>query len=172
MALFVIYGNMNCGKTHTCWLIHALLKNEGKKLYYETHPAQPDWEFSEVLQHIRDSYVSPSITPAASDFRALFEYNGKRIAIFSAGDYVHDPNWAVTSFDDNMFWAIQNNVDHVICCSRSSNRTGSVQRHILDNYRISIYRWYWKTQSNVLQEQIADAQKMAIEIFTDIKADC
>ena len=172
MALFVIYGNMNSGKTHTCWLIHALLKNGGKRLYYETHPAQPDWKFSEVIQHIRDSYVSPATTPQASDFRALFEYNGKKVAIFSAGDYLHDDNWEVTSFDDNMSWAEKNNADHVICCARSLNRKGSVQRYILDNYKMSIYRWYWKAQSNIMLEQIADAQKVAIELFTDIKANC
>ena len=172
MALFVIYGNMNSGKTHTCWLIHALLKNGGKRLYYETHPAQPDWKFSEVIQHIRDSYVSPATTPAASDFRALFEYNGKKVAIFSAGDYLHDDNWEVTSFDDNMKWAQNNKVDHIICCSRSLNRKGSVQKYILNNYKTSIYRWYWKLQTAVLQDQIADAQKVAIELFADIKYDC
>ena len=172
MALFVIYGNMNSGKTHTCWLIHALLKNAGKRLVFETTKTQPDWTFSEVLQHIHDQFVSPTTTPPASDFRALFEYKGKKIAIFSAGDYLHDPNWEVTSFDDNIDWAQKKNADHVICCSRSLNRTGSVQRFILDNYRMSIYRWYWKNQSSILQDQIADAQKVAIEILTDIKADC
>ena len=172
MALFVIYGNMNSGKTHTCWLIHALLKNAGKRLAFEKHPIQPDWTFSEVLQHINDCFVAPATTPQASDFRALFEYNGKKIAIFSAGDYLHDANWSVTSFDDNMNWAHQNNADHVICCSRSLNRTGSVQRYILDNYKMSIYRWYLKNQSNVLHAQIADVQNVAIELFADIKSNC
>ena len=172
MALFVIYGNMNSGKTHTCWLIHALLKNAGKRLAFETTKTQPDWTFSDVIQHINDSFVAPQTTPSASDFRALFEYNGKKIAIFSAGDYLHDDNWEVTSFDDNMKWAQNNKVDHVICCSRSLNRTGSVQRYILDNYKMSIYRWYWKNQSSVLNDQIADVQKIAIEMFTDLKRDC
>ena len=138
MALFVIYGNMNSGKTHTCWLIHALLKNAGNRLTLDTTKTQPDW----------------------------------KIAIFSAGDFLHDPNWEVTSFDDNMAWAKKNNADHVICCARSLNRKGSVQRYILDNHKMSIYRWYWKDQSNILQDQIADAQKVAIEIFTDIKSNC
>ena len=172
MALFVIYGNMNSGKTHTCWLIYALLKNAGKRLAYDTVPQQPDWTFSEVLQHITNMSVAPATTPLASDFRALFAYKGKKIAIFSAGDFLHDPNWEVTSFDDNMAWALQNNVDHVICCSRSLNRTGSVQRYILDNFRISIYRWYWKKQTNVVQDQIEDAQRVAIELFKDIESDC
>lgn len=172
MALFVIYGNQNSGKTHTCWLIHDLLKNGGTRLYFETHPLQADWSFSEVLQHITDRFNSPKTTPQASDFRALFEYNRKMIAIFSAGDYVHDSNWQVTSFDDNMKWAKQNEADHVICCSRSLNRTNSVQNYILTNYRICVYRWYYKNQTNILKDQIADAQNVAINVFADIKKDC
>lgn len=172
MALFVIYGNMNSGKTHTCWLIHALLKNAGKRLAFETTKTQPDWTFSEVLQHIEDEFVAPQTTPPASDFRAIFEYSGKKIAIFSAGDFLRDPNWEVTSFEDNMKWAQEEEVDHVICCSRSLNRKGSVQKYIVDNYKMSIYRWYWKAQSNILQDQKADAQKVAIEIFSDIKSNC
>ena len=172
MALFVIYGNINSGKTHTCWLIHALLKNAGNRLAFNTHPAQPDWTFSEVIQHMDDTFNHVPGTPQASDFRALFEYNGKKIAIFSAGDYVHDDNWEVTSFDDNMKWAETNKVDHVICCSRSLNRTGSVQKYILDNYRMSIYRWYYKNQVYVLKDQIADAQRVALEIIANIKKDC
>lgn len=171
MALFVIYGNMNSGKTHTCWLIRALMKNAGKELRFEPQ-GLPDWTFSDVIQHINDSFVVPQTTPSASDFRSLFEYKGKKIAIFSAGDYLHNDNWEYTSFDDNIKWAQNNNVDHVICCARSMNRKGSVQRYILDKFRMSIYRWYWKNQLYVLQDQIADAQKVAIEIFTDIKADC
>jgi len=172
MALFIIYGNQNSGKTHACWLIHDLLRNAGRRVDYDTHELQPDWTFSEVLQHITDRFNAPATTPQASDFRALFEYNGKKIAIFSAGDYVHDDNWAVTSFDDNMNWAEQNEADHVICCSRSLNKTNSVQNYILTNYRMHIYRWYYKNQTNNLNEQIADAQRIAIEVFTDIKRDC
>ena len=172
MVLFVIYGNEDSGKTHACWLIYALLKNAGKRIDYKSHPDQPDWTFSEVIQHIDDSFNLPNTTPQASDFRALFEYNGKKVAIISAGDYVHDPNnWDVTSFDDNMNWAETNNADHVICCARSLNRTGSVQRYILDNYRLSIYRWYCKHWLNSAQEQKKEAQKIAIEVFTDIKND-
>lgn len=171
MALFVIYGNINSGKTHTCWLIHALLKNAGCRVAYDTHLAQPDWTFSEVMKHIEDTF-NHTTSFQASDFRALFEYNGKKIAIFSAGDFVHDSNWDVTSFDDNIKWAESNKVDHVICCTRSLNKVGSVQRYILDNYRMSIYRWYYKNQTSVLKEQIADAQRVALEIMGDIKRDC
>ena len=172
MALFVIYGNMNSGKTHTCWLIHALLKNAGHRLVLDKPSAQPDWTFSEVIKHIEDTFNHIPGTPQASDFRALFEYNGKKIAIFSAGDFVHDDNWEVTSFDDNMRWAESNESDHVICCTRSLNRTGSVQRYILDNYRMSIYRWYYKNQVYVLKDQIADAQRVALEIIANIKSNC
>lgn len=171
MALFVIYGNMNSGKTHTCWLVYTLLKNAGKEIDFEPK-GLPNWTFSDVLQHINDRFVSPSTTPQASDFRALIEYKDKKIAIFSAGDYLHDENWEVTSFDDNMNWAQNKKADHVICCSRSRNNQNSVRNSLLDNYRMSIYRWYWKDILNSLQDQISEAQRVAVELYSDIKANC
>ena len=174
MALFVIYGVQNSGKTHAAWLIYNLLKVAGTEIQSQssTHPKQKWLTHDEVLQHIEDRFNAPNTTAHISDFRALFEYYGKKIAIFSAGDYVHDPNWVVTSFDDNMKWAEQNEADHVICCSRSINKTESVQNFILTNYRMHIYRWYEKKWSDVLKEQLAAAQRVAIEVFTDLKKDC
>lgn len=174
MALFVIYGVQNCGKTHAAWLIYNLLKVAGTEIQSQssTHPQQKWLTHDEVLKHIEDRFNAPKATAHISDFRALFEYNGKKVAIFSAGDYVHDPNWVVTSFDDNMKWAEQNEADHVICCSRYNKTHGGVRKYILDNYKISVYRWYCKHWLSSVQEQIADAQRIALEVFMDIKKDC
>lgn len=169
MALFVIYGYQNSGKTHTAWLVYNLLKAAGSKLYFESHPAQNELTYAEVLQHITDRYNAPDTTPHISDFRALIEYKGKRVAIFSAGDCVKDYNWAVTSLVDNLDWAKINNADHIVCCSRYRNNDGSVRRYLLDNYRLSIYKWYYKSQTTMLAEQLSDAQKVAAEVFVDIK---
>ena len=167
MALFVIYGYQNSGKTHTAWLVYNLLKAAGSKLYFESHPAQNELTYAEILQHITDRYNAPDTTPHISDFRALIEYKGKKVAIFSAGDCVKDYNWAVTSLVDNLDWAKQNGADHIVCCSRYVNRAGSVQRYLLDNY--NIYKLYRKSRTNILSEQLADIQKVAEKIFTDIK---
>lgn len=32
MALFVIYGYQNSGKTHTAWLVYNLLNNAGQEI--------------------------------------------------------------------------------------------------------------------------------------------
>ena len=168
MAFFVIYGYQNSGKTHTAWLVYNLLKAAGSKLYFESHPAQNELTYAEVLQHITDRYNAPDTTPHISDFRALIEYKGKRVAIFSAGDCVKDYNWAVTSLVDNLDWAKTNNADHIVCCSRYRNNDGSVRRYLLDNYRLSIYKWYYKSRTQILADQLDDAQKVAKEVFDSI----
>jgi hypothetical protein len=172
MALFVICGKQDTGKTHTTWLIYNLLNNAGTLKEFEPKGEKPlSWD--EVIQHMRDSYAGIK-DKNILNFRAVFDYNGKRIALISAGDFLEKdtPGWEVVSFKHCMAWAEQNEVDHVICCSRSLNKTNSVQNYILTNYRMHIYRWYYKNQMNNLNEQIADAQRIAIEIFTDIKRDC
>ena len=167
MALFVIYGYQNSGKTHAAWLVYNLLKAAGKELDFDSHPAQKKLTYDEVLRHITDRYNNPT-TPHISDFRALIEYKGKRVAIFSAGDCVKDWKWEVTSLEDNLDWAKTNNADHIVCCSRYRNNDGSVRRYLLDNYRLSIYKWFYKSQTTMLAEQLSDAQKVAAEVFDSI----
>lgn len=169
MALFVIYGYQNSGKTHAAWLVYNLLKAAGKELDFDSHPAQKKLTYNEVLRHITDRYNNPTTTPHISDFRALIEYKGKRVAIFSAGDCVKDWKWEVTSLEDNLDWAKTNNADHIVCCSRYRNNDGSVRRYLLDNYHLSIYKWYYKSQTTMLAEQLSDAQKVAAEVFVNIK---
>lgn len=170
MALFVIYGVENSGKTHAAWLIYHLLNNQGRQVLFEPAGLTP-LTHDEVIQHIKDSHakIKPIYIP---NFRAIFEYNGKRIALFSAGDYLeyNTPGWEVVSFKDCMNWAIQNDVDHIICCARYNNTTGGVHNYLLNNYKLHIYRWYLKKSTSNLNEQIAEAQRIAIEVFTDIKA--
>lgn len=168
MALFVIYGYQNSGKTHAAWLVYNLLKAAGKELDFDSHPAQKKLTYGEVLQHIKDRYNAPDTTPHISDFRALIEYKGKKVAIFSAGDCVKDKKWVVTSFVDNLDWAKTNNADHIVCCSRYRNNDGSVRRYLLDNYRLSIYKWYYKSRTQILADQLDDAQKVAKEVFDSI----
>lgn len=175
MALFVIYGVQSCGKTHTAWLVYNLLKNAGKELEFLPDRAKPT--FSEVLEEIRAQAASPKKIPG-SDFRALFDYKGKKVAIMSAGDYlgndIDDSNpynkesWGY--FKNNMHWAKINKVDHIICCSRLYKTSGGVRDYILENYREAVYRWYRKNEMAGTDERVKEAQRIAIEVFTDIKA--
>ena len=171
MALFVIYGVQNSGKTHTAWLVYNLLKTAGDELDFDPKSLTIKPTFSDVLQQIETSFVTGTPT-LYSDFRALFEYNGKKIAIFSAGDFLEHPTWEVCSFKDNMKWADDNEADHVICCARYNKKNGGVRKYILDNYRMAVYRWYCKHWLGSAKEQKKEAQQIAIELFTDIKANC
>lgn len=178
MALFIIYGVQNCGKTHTAWLVYNLLKNAGREIDFVPKSLTHRPTFSEVLEQIRTSHATSTMM-LYSDFRALFEYKGKKIAIFSAGDALgsideNDPfnEDDFITFNNNMRWAVQNEVDHVICCSRYNRTPGGVRKYILDNYRMYIYRWYCKNWKYSADERVEDAQRIAIEVFTDIKENC
>ena len=162
---------MNSGKTHTCWLIYNLLKTAGTEIDFDPKSLTAKPTYSKVLEQIETSSTT-STQMLYSDFRALFEYKGKKIAIFSAGDFLSHRTWKVCSFKDNILWAERNKADYVICCARSYNKKGSVHKYILTHYRMHIYRWYEKKWSNMLKERLADAQRVALEVFTDIKKDC
>lgn len=71
-----------------------------------------------------------------------------------------------------MYWAELNEVDHVICCSRYNQTPVGVRKYIIDNYRIYVYLWYCKNRKISAAERVEDAQRIAIEVFTDIKENC
>lgn len=179
MALFVIYGKENSGKTHACWLIYNLLKAAGSERVFIPSGLRK-LTYTEILQHIIDSHSTSPIckaTPAISNFKAIFDYKGKKVAIFSAGDMLGstNPNRAtwnegdVVDFINNLHWVRPYNVDHIVCCARYNNAPGSVRKYLLQNYKLHIYKWYYKTKTAVLNEQLSDAQKIAAELFCDIK---
>ena len=172
MALFVICGKQDTGKTHTTWLIYNLLNNAGTLKEFEPKGENPlSWD--EVIQHMRDSYAGIK-DKNVLNFRAVFDYKGKRIALISAGDFLEKdtPGWEVVSFKHCMAWAAHNEVDHIICCSRYNITDGGVRKYLLQNYKLHIYRWYFKNRIYDIEAQIAEAQRIAIEVFTDIKKDC
>lgn len=167
--IFVIYGNQNSGKTHTAWLVYNMLKVYGHDMsrFFMTHDEQDILSYHNVLQHIEDTFANPE-TIAISDFRAMIEIGDCRVAVFSAGDYVHDKTWEVTSFDDNMNWAQENHADYIVCCARSYNKKHSVHKYLKDNYSSQIYKWYYKKVSNNLPEQMSDAEQVAHDIVKDM----
>lgn len=166
--IFVIFGNRDSGKTHTAWLVYNLLKsrsnNDG---IFETHKEQKVLTYEEVLHHIIETFNNPS-TPAISDFRAIIEINKERVAIFSAGDYVEDPNWDVTSFVKNIEWAEGNGVKYVVCTARHYNKTNSVHKYLKEHYNQKIYKWYYKSASGLLDERLGDAENVAKQVVADV----
>ena len=166
--MFVIKGVKNSGKTHTAWLVYNLLKEAGTIVYSEFHRDQKEMCYADVIQDIVNSFANSNLAEA-HDFRAIMEYMGKKVAIISAGDYVKDETWEVTSFIDSLKWANRYQADYIVCCCRSINRKGSVCRYIMENYKQAVCNWYYKVKTNVLADQINDIKKVAGEVFRDIK---
>lgn len=166
--IYVIFGNQNSGKTHTMWLVYNLLKSRSNSDgLFETHEEQKVLTYEEVLHHIIETFNNPN-TPAISDFRAIIEINEERVAIFSAGDYVDDPNWDVTSFVKNIEWAEGNGAKYVICAARHYNRTHSVHKYLKEHYTPKIYKWYYKSASDLLEERLRDAEIVAKQVEVDL----
>lgn len=166
--VFVIFGNQDSGKTHTAWLVYNLLKSRSNcDGLFETHEEQKVLTYEEVLHHIIETFNNPS-TPAISDFRAIIEINKERVAIFSAGDYVEDPNWDVTSFVKNIEWAEGNGVKYVVCTARHYNKTNSVHKYLKEHYNQKIYKWYYKSTSGLLDERLGDAENVAKQVVADV----
>lgn len=168
--IFVIFGNQNSGKTHTVWLVYNLLKDIGRDCedLFETHEEQRVLVYEEVLHHITATFNNQN-TPAISDFRAIIEINNERVAIFSAGDYVDDPNWDVTSFVKNIKWAKDNSAKYVVCTARHYDKTHSVHNFLKEHYNKKIYKWYYKSAFDVLEERLIDAENVARTVFNDVK---
>lgn len=166
--IFVIFGNQNSGKTHTAWLVYNLLKSRSNcDGLFETHEEQKVLTYEEVLHHIIETFNNPS-TPAISDFRAIIEINKERVAIFSAGDYVEDPNWDVTSFLKNMKWAEDKGAKYVVCTARHYNKTRSVHKYLKEHYDKKIYKWYYKSALDLIEERLVDAENVAKQVVADI----
>lgn len=168
--IFVIFGNQNSGKTHTAWLVYNLLKSRSNcDGLFETHEEQKVLTYEEVLHHIIETFNNPS-TPAISDFRAIIEINNEKVAIFSAGDYVDDPHWDVTSFVKNMKWAQDNSAQYVVCTARHYNKAHSVHKYLKDHYKHKIYNWYYKSASDLLEERLCDVENVAKQVVIDVLA--
>lgn len=166
--VFVIFGNRDSGKTHTAWLVYNLLKSMSNcDGLFETHEEQKVLTYEEVLHHIIETFNNPS-TPAISDFRAIIEINKERVAIFSAGDYVEDPNWDVTSFLKNMKWAEDKGAKYVVCTARHYNKTRSVHKYLKEHYDKKIYKWYYKSALDLLEERLVDAENVAKQVVHDL----
>lgn len=168
MALFVIYGKPNCGKSHTAWLVYNLIRSAGREVCFEP-VGRPKPCYADIIQDMYNVYHSLSGI-GLYDFRAIMEYNGKRVAIISAGDMLHNKANVITSFDDNLKWALSNHVDHIVCTARRDKRAGVVLSFIRKKLKYAVYMWYQKASApKNLTTQINDAKKVAGEIFSDLK---
>lgn len=130
--MFVIYGQMNSGKTHTMWLVlNHLLENDDIELEDNNmHMHGPFLSVADVLS-------SPDEIP---DFHAIVrsKKTGRRMAIWSAGDSLNHPSYG---FNFYMRWAAGLGVDFVVCTSRSQDREGSIFHELRTVFRNDINWW-------------------------------
>ena len=167
--IFVIFGNQNSGKTHTAWLVYNLLKKIGRECtgLFKTHEEQRVLTYEEVLHHIVETFNNQNVS-AISDFRAIIEINKERVAIFSAGDSVDDPDWDVTSLVKHITWAEDKGAKYVVCTARHYNKTNSVHKYLKDYYNQKIYKCYYKSKSDLLEERLCDAENVAKQVIRDL----
>lgn len=128
--MFVIYGQVNSGKTHTMWLVlNHLLENDNIDLEIHIH--------HEPLLNINSVLSRPGEIP---DFHAIVrnKQNGRRMAIWSAGDSLNHPSYG---FNFYMRWAEENDVDFIVCTSRSQDRAGSIFHELRTVFRNDINWW-------------------------------
>lgn len=113
--LIIIRGEQNSGKTTTAGLVYQeLLKHADKKHKFNDQEV--------ILNSLRLSNKGETW-----DFTAILNIGGKQIAIVSAGDVASILKVKISIL-------IEIEVDIIICCSRSVNRTGSSYRMILDTF--------------------------------------
>lgn len=157
--IFVIYGERDSGKSHTMWLLLCKLLKHGAKIIGPMYHVIKPYTYEEVM-------AERSQLP---DFRAVVEWNGKRIMLLSAGDYLIDCYWG---FRMHMEWANEQGVDYVVCCSRSRNRKGSIYRELMDVYRGNLLAdedWFWVEKVDKDSDWLLERDKTANKILAKLE---
>lgn len=156
--MFVIYGQMNSGKTHTMWLVLNHLLEAGAEIVSKKELQH--YSHDEVITH-------PDALP---DFRRMLTINDRKIAIWSAGDFL-------SSFREDVQWAQDHHADYIICTARGRDVAGSVYRELMDNYRDDVLDdadWCWiekTTDETWLSKRDVTAKAFAQKIITIVKYD-
>lgn len=157
--IFVVYGHVDSGKTHTMWMVLNYLLEAGAKITEFHTMSGCQYTHADVMNHPEPIH----------DFYALLVIYGKKIAIWSEGD-------KLVYFEDKMTWATTQNADYVVCCARGRNRKGSVYRKLHETYMAVCSPdkdWFGITkdsnESYWLQERDKTAQVVAKKILEEIE---
>ena len=170
--IFLIQGPSNSGKTHISYLVYDLLKKRAKSSWFESIPNQEELDSSRVYKHLEDHYngVERWNIP---DFRGRIVTGNAIIVVFSAGDYVHDPNdWPVTDFIANMEWADEENADFIVCCARHNVKKSGVYKYIYDNYADRIHKEYHSEKKETLHDITQQIDQISNQVILDINSAC
>ena len=157
--MFVVYGKKDSGKSHTMWLLLSHLLKEGAKIIAPMYHVANPFTYEQIIE-------SKNPLP---DFRAVVDWKGKKVMLLSAGDYLVHHYWG---FRMHMKWAIEQDVDYVVCCSRSQNRKGSIYKELMDVYRGDILAdedCFWLEKVDKESDWLLERDKIANEILAKLK---
>ncbi len=157
--MFVVYGKKDSGKSHTMWLLLSHLLKEGAKIIAPMYHVANPFTYEHIIE-------SKNPLP---DFRAVVDWKGKKVMLLSAGDYLVHHYWG---FRMHMKWAIEQDVDYVVCCSRSQNRKGSIYKELMDVYRGDILAdedCFWLEKVDKESDWLLERDKIANEILAKLK---
>ncbi|VXC54996.1 MULTISPECIES: hypothetical protein [Chryseobacterium] len=122
MEIILIRGTKDAGKTTTSALLYKELIKISKEEHYFN---SKEVEKNSLIQTKNKNY---------EDFIAIIKVNGKIIVIISAGDYV----WALMDEIELIIKSVTNlynaEIDYLICCGKTHNRSGSAYNRILEEY--------------------------------------
>ena len=159
MGNFVIYGKMDSGKSHTMWLLLCHLLEHGAKIIEPMYHVTVPFKYEKIM----------TTKDHLPDFRAVVEWQGKKIMLLSAGDYLIHCYWG---FKLHINWAMEQEIDYVICCSRSQNREGSIYRELMEEYQGSVLLnedWFWVEKRDKDADWLHERDKTANEILVKLK---
>jgi len=115
MKIIIIKGKMNSGKTTTAGLVYSeLLKI-----------AEPKHTFKG--KNVTTNSLQYNSAGNLKDFTAVLVIGNTTVGIISAGDIAKDLKVQIEIM-------ISLNIDILICCTRSVNRSGSAYRMVMENY--------------------------------------
>lgn len=134
MRIIVLQGMPNKGKTNTIWLVRDLLLNNGGI------PIPNEFQFFGTNQiYYKD------------DFKDIFDYNGMKVALYSAGDYSTCLANAIYDYD-------RQNCD-VLVCVISTNTAKVRANNALNQFNTTrINKTIAPNRNNPTAENTADAQ--------------
>lgn len=147
----ILRGTENCGKTTLCAEIYRFLLSHADK---EHLFGKPDGDYVKVTQ---DS-IQYDNNGDVCDFKALLTVGNKKVGFFSMGDYLPD------FYKISIRHLVEINVDVIVCCTRSRNRTNSTFRYIEETYAKFSKKGFWVRYAEKKQDMCSVKQKQAIEI--------
>lgn len=156
--MILLRGKENRGKTTLCAEVYRQLLKYARK---EHLFGKQDKQMETVVQ---DS-IKVNENGTICDFQALLSVGDKKVGFFSMGDYV--PEY----LKRNIQFIVDLEVDILVCCTRSRNRTNSTYRYYEETYGHLFKKIYWTEYAQNESEMGIIKKKQAENIVQYILAE-